>query len=145
MEWESRSCNGRTIEGSSVGAAFYGEKGTLVLDGSNAYKIYDLDNKLLKDVKNDISIKIHSTVSPSQALDALHIQNFLKGIREGVSLNAEIEKGYRSTLLILLGNIAFRTGNVSFNTNPQDGHILDNDIANKYWSRRYQPGWEPSV
>ena len=27
MEWEGRSCNGRDIEGSSVGVAFYGEKG----------------------------------------------------------------------------------------------------------------------
>lgn len=145
MDFESRSCNGRSIEGSSVGAAFYGEKGTLVLLGRNAYKVYDLDNKLLKDVKNDFEIDTRNTVSPAQNLDALHIQNFFDGIRNDTPLNAEIEKGYKSTLLVLLGNIAVRTGNISFKTNPENGHIVDNDEAMKLWDRKYQPGWEPAV
>ena len=145
MEWEGRSCNGRNIEGSSVGAAFYGEKGTLVLEGRNAYKIYDLKNKLLKEVKNDIKIDTHNTVSPAQALDALHIQNFFDGIRKDAPLNTEIEIGYRSTLLVQLGNIAVRCGNISFKTDPKNGHILDNEEARKYWKRTYEPGWEPSI
>lgn len=145
MEFESRSCNGRYIEGSSVGASFYGEKGTLVLEGRNAYKIYDLKNKLLKEVKNDFAIDTRNTVSPAQALDALHIQNFFDGIRKNAPLNAEIEKGYKSTLLVQLGNIAVRAGNISFKTDPQNGHILDNEVAKKFWQRTYQPGWEPSI
>ncbi len=146
MEFESRSCNGRNVEGSGVGAAFYGEKGTLVLNGWNAYKIYDLDNKLLKEVKNTSKrVASGSTVDPAQTLDGRHIQNFFDGIRHDAPLNAEIEKGYKSTLLVLLGNIAVRSGNISFKTNPENGHILDNEEANKYWKRDYQKGWEPTV
>lgn len=146
MDFESRSCNGRTIEGSSVGAAFYGEKGTLVLNGWNSFKVYDLDNKLLKEVKNTSKrMAAGSTVDPAQTLDGRHIQNFFDGIRNGASLNAEIEKGYKSTLLVLLGNIAARSGNISFKTNPENGHIIDNEEAAKLWRRTYEPGWEPVV
>jgi hypothetical protein len=144
VQWEGRSCNGRDIEGSSVGVAFYGENGTLVIDGGNSYKIYDLNNKLLKDVKNNYAVDPHNTVDPSKNLDALHIQNFFDGIRNGASLNAEIMKGYQSTLLSLLGNIAVRTG-TTLTTDEKNGHILNNEEANKFWKRQYQPGWEPVV
>jgi predicted dehydrogenase len=144
MEWEGRSCNGRDIEGSSVGVAFYGEKGTIVIGGGNSYKLYDLKNKLLKDVKNDITIDARNTVDPSQALDALHIQNFFDGIRNGAPLNAEILKGYQSTLLSQLGNIAVRTGS-TLKTDGKNGHIINNEEANSYWKREYQPGWEPTL
>ena len=51
MEWEGRSCNNRNIEEEAVGVIFYGEKGSLVIGAGNTYKIYDLQNKLIKDVK----------------------------------------------------------------------------------------------
>jgi predicted dehydrogenase len=145
MEWEGRSCNGRTIEDSNVGATFYGETGTLVIDGGDSYKLYDLKNKLVKEVKNDITVDARNTVDPSQVLDALHIQNFFDGIRKGTPLNAEILKGYQSTLLCQLGNIAVRAGNISFKTDEKNGHIINNEEANKYWKREYEPGWEPTV
>lgn len=44
MTWEGRSCNGRSVEGSSVGVIFYGEKGSLAIDDGNSYKVYDLKN-----------------------------------------------------------------------------------------------------
>ncbi|MBS1669331.1 MAG: Gfo/Idh/MocA family oxidoreductase [Bacteroidetes bacterium] len=147
MEWEGRSCNGRTVEGSSVGAIIYGETGTLEMEvaGGNSYRIYDLNNKLIKEVKNEVKIDARNTVDPSQALDALHIQNFFDAIRNGTSLNAEILMGHQSTLLCQLGNIAVRAGNISFQTDPKNGHILNNEVANKFWKRDYEPGWEPTV
>lgn len=145
MEWEGRSCNGHYIEGAPVGASFYGETGTLVITGGNAYKLYDLKNQLIRDVKNEIAIDARNTVDPSQALDALHIRNFFDGIRKGTPLNAEIAEGHRSTLLCQLGNIAVRAGNTSFRTDEKNGHILDNNTAQQFWKRAYEPGWEPTV
>ncbi|MBS1751260.1 MAG: Gfo/Idh/MocA family oxidoreductase [Bacteroidetes bacterium] len=145
MEWEGRSCNGHYIEGSAVGVTFYGEKGTMVITGGNEYKIYDLDNKLIKQVNNDITIDERNTVNPSQALDALHIQNFFDGIRKGTTLNAEIEEGHKSTLLCQLGNIALRAGNTALHIDEKNGHILKNNLADQYWKRSYEPGWEPTV
>lgn len=147
MEWEGRSCNGRHIEGASVGAILYGETGTLELEvaGGNSYRLYDLNNKLIKEVKNNISVDARNTVDPSQGLDAVHIQNFFDAIREGTPLNAEILIGHQSTLLCQLGNIAVRAGNISLRTDDKNGHIINNEIANKFWRREYQPGWEPTV
>ncbi len=145
MEWEGRSCNGRSIEGESVGAAFYGEKGTLVVGSGNEYRVYDLQNKLLKEVKNTVTIDARNTSDPSQALDALHIQNFFDGIRKGTPLHAEIEKGFRSTLLVQQGNIAYRSGNTALELDETNGHILHNKKAARLWGRDYAPGWKPTV
>ena len=83
-------------------------------------------------------------MNPSEALDALHIQNFFDGIRNGTPLNAEILKGYQITLLSQLGNIAVRTG-TTLKTDGKNGHIINNEQANRYWKREYQPGWEPTL
>ncbi|MEO7313972.1 MAG: Gfo/Idh/MocA family oxidoreductase [Ginsengibacter sp.] len=147
MEWEARSCNGRHVEGSSVGAIIYGEKGTVEMEiaGGNSYRLYDLNNKLLKEVKNAVTIDARNVVDPSNSLDALHFQNFFDGIRKGTPLNAEILIGHQSTLLCQLGNIAVRAGSISFQTDSKTGHIIGNEEAAKYWRRTYEPGWEPVV
>jgi len=144
ITWEGRSCNGRTSEGSTVGVTFFAENGSLQIDASNGYAIYDLDNKLVKQVKNDMTVDVKSLMSPSQALDALHINNFFDAIRKGASLKSDILSGHKSTLLVQLGNIAQRTGS-TLEINPQNGHILNNKEALKYWERTYQKDWEPTV
>ncbi len=144
MTWEGRSCNGRNIEGSSVGAMFFGDKGSLLIDGGNSYKVYDLDNKLVKDVKNDLAIDPRNNMNPSQALDAIHFQNFFDAIKNGTPLASDIVGGHQSTLLCQLGNIALRTES-TLHLDPSNGHILNNKAAKKLWQRDYQKGWEPTV
>lgn len=144
ITWEGRSCNGRSIDGSSTGVIFYGETGSLFVDGGNSYKIYDLKDKLVKEVKNSITIDARNAADPSQQLDGLHIQNFFDGIRKGVNVNSGILSGHQSTLLVQLGNIALRSGR-TLNIDPQNGHILNDAEAMKFWSRDYEPGWEPKV
>ena len=144
ITWEGRSCNGRHIESNSVGVIFYGEKGSLLIEEGNAYKIYGLDNKLIKEVKANRTVNAQDRMNPSQSLDALHIQNFFEGIKHGATLNAEIVGGYQSTLLAQLGNIALRSG-TTLDIDPANGHILNNKKAQQFWKREYQKGWEPSV
>lgn len=144
ITWEGRSCNGRSTDGSSVGVVFYGDKGSLQINGGNEYQIHDLKNKLVKEVKNDTKFVEGDLMNPSQALDANHIQNFFSAIKDGGKLNSDIVSGHQSTLLVQLGNIAQRTG-ATLNVDPSNGHILDNSDAMKYWSREYEPGWEPKV
>ena len=141
MTWEGRSCNGRSVEGGGVGVMFYGEDGSLVIEGGNSYKVYDLDNNLTKEVNGSRKIGTGNLSDPSQDLDVLHIQNLFDAIRKGTALNSDITGGYKSTLLVQLGNIALRSGN-TLNIDPKNGHILDNTEAMKYWSREYEPGWE---
>ena len=141
MSWEGRSCNGKNIEGSSVGVMFYGENGSLLIPGGNSYSIFDLDGKLIKEVKNTQIIDPRNKTNPAELLDALHIQNMFNAIQNGGSLNADIDSGHKSTLLVQLGNIAQRTGR-SLNIDPSSGHILKDREAHRLWGRSYEKGWE---
>jgi len=141
MSWEGRSCNGTPIEGSSVGAMFYGEEGTLLLPGGNNYTVFDLKGKVIKEVKDDFKVDARDRANPAQNLDALHIQNFFGAIASGEKLAADIDSGHKSTLLVQLGNIAQRVGS-SLDIDPKNGHILNNKKAERLWSREYEKGWE---
>jgi len=42
----------------------------------------------------------------------------------------------------------YLTGTRKFVNHPLDptnGHIKNDTVALKYWSREYQPGWEPKI
>lgn len=144
ISWEGVSCNNRLIEGSSVGVIFTGEKGSLRIDGGNAYSIYDIEGKLVKEVKADTVIDSRNISNPAGGLDAFHIVNFLDAVRSGTKLNADILSGQKSTLLVQLGNIAQRTGR-TLAINPSDGHILNDTVSGQLWSREYERGWEPVI
>ncbi|MGF1559371.1 MAG: Gfo/Idh/MocA family protein [Flavobacteriaceae bacterium] len=141
MSWEGRSCNGKGIEGSSVGVIFYGENGSLLVPGGNTYTLFDLDGKVVKEVKHSEEIDARDTSNPAEKLDAFHIQNMFDAIRKGTKLNADIDSGHKSTLLVQLGNIAQRVGQ-SLDIDPTNGHILNHTEAQNLWSRSYESGWE---
>ena len=144
ISWEGRSCNGKSIEANSVGIIFFAEQGSMVIESGNSYKIYDLKNNLVKEVKNNFTVDARNLSDPSQNLDALHILNFFDGIRLGTRLNSDIVSGHQSTLLVQLGNISQRVGR-SLEINPKNGHILNDKAAMKFWSREYEKGWEPKI
>ena len=141
MTWEGRSCNGKHVEGSSVGAMFFGEEGSILLPGGDEYSIFDKQGKLVKEVKSQVKTNPLDRANPAEQLDALHIRNFFDAIRKSAPLASDIDSGHKSTLLVQLGNIAQRTGS-SLDVNPANGHILNNRDAMKLWSRDYEKGWE---
>ncbi len=141
MTWEGRSCNARNIEGSSVGAMFVGEKGSILITGGNSYKIFDLEGNEIKAVEKKDKIDPRNPASPAQQLDGLHIQNFFEGIKNGTEVRSNIDSGHKSTLLVQLGNIAQRVGH-SLEIDPENGHIMGDREAKKLWSRDYEKGWE---
>lgn len=144
ISWESRSCNGAHPEGDEVGVIFYGDKGSVRIGSGNTYQVFDMKNKLIKDVKNDVEIQQGSKISPSQMLDTYHLKNFYEGIRDGKKLSSEIGEGYKSTLLVQLGNISWRTKH-TLDIDSANGHILNDKKAQRLWQREYQKGWEPKV
>ncbi len=142
ITWEGRSCNGRPVEGRGRGSAIYGTEGTIILD-RNGYELYDRDNKLIKEVKASQEAATMDTVG-GDSMTALHIQNFLDGIREGAALHSPIDEGHKSVLLCHLGNIAQETGHTLL-CDPVNGHIKDSQDAMGLWSREYAPDWKPQV
>jgi len=141
MSWEGRSCNGKNIEGSAVGVMFYGENGSILIPGGNSYTIFDLKSNVVKHVKDDQKIDPRDLANPAEHLDALHIRNMFDGIIKGKKLNADIDSGHKSTLLVQLGNIAQRAGR-SLDIDSNTGRILKDKKAERYWSRTYEKGWE---
>ncbi|MFN7116500.1 MAG: Gfo/Idh/MocA family protein [Saprospiraceae bacterium] len=140
--WEGRSCNGHPVEGTGRGTIFYGEKGTMVIPGGDDYKIYDLDNKLIREVKTDLQEATRTnTMGMGEMLDSQLIMNFLDSIRGKAKLTAPISEGHKSTLLPQLGNISYRVGRTLY-CDPKNGHVLNDKEAMKFWSREYQKGWE---
>lgn len=140
--WEGRSCNKFPVEGSGRGVAFYGDKGTMIIPGGDDYKVYDLENKLIKDVKTDLQEATKTnTMGMGELLDSQIIANFVESIRGKSTLTAPIAEGHKSTLLPQLGNISYRVGGTLV-CDPANGHILNDKEANKLWSREYEKGWE---
>ncbi len=141
MTWEGRSCNGKKIEGNSVGVLFYGEKGTMLIPGGNEYTVFDLKDNIVKEVKDSKAVDPRDAANPAGHLDALHIRNLFSNITRGEDLKSDITSGHISTLLVQLGNISQRVGH-SLEINPQNGHIVGDKKAQKLWSREYEKGWE---
>jgi predicted dehydrogenase len=142
--WEGHSCSGRNIENGSSGVIFYGDTGSVYISSGNDYKIFDKKNTLIKEVKSDITVDAQNRVNPSDQLDIIHIVNFLEGIQKGTKLNAPADAGHKCTLVMQLANISQRIGR-TLDINPVNGHILKDKEAQKYWSRKYEKGWEPKV
>lgn len=144
ISWDGRSCNGAPVYKHPVGLMFYGEKGSLLIGQGDEYTVYDLNGKVIKEVKSRFTADSMNRINPSQQLDALHIQDFFTGIREGRPVRGGVEDGYKSTLLCQLGNIAYRTGSV-LEIDPASGNIRNNKEAKKLWEKEYYPGFEPIV
>lgn len=141
LTWEGRSCNGKTVEGNSVGVIFYGDNGSLLISSGNSYTVFDLQSKVVKEVTEDKIIDPRNVSNPSEMLDAIHIQNMFGAIKNGTVLNSDVDSGHKSTLLVQLGNISQRVGK-TLNIDPKNGHILNDKEAQQYWSRTYEKGWE---
>jgi predicted dehydrogenase len=144
ISWEGRSCNKFGVEGSGRGFIIYGDKGTLVNNGNDDYKVFDLDNKLVKEVKKSGGGDAGNTVAASGNLDFFHFNNFVDSVRGSAKVNSPMDDGHKSILLCHLANIAQRTGR-ALHCDPKNGHILNDAGAMKMWGREYEKGWKPVI
>jgi predicted dehydrogenase len=142
ITWEGRSCNVHPVYDRGRGATIHGTEGTILLD-RNTYELYDNKGNKVKEVTED---QLSATMDTQGvgSLDTAHMANFVDAIRTGAKQNAPINEGYKSNLLCHLGNIAQETGR-ALNTDPNDGHILNDPEAMGYWNRSYEPGWAPTL
>ena len=128
ITWEGLSWSPHGIDDSRFGVSFHGTEGTMVMR-STGYSLFDMQDKERETVNG-------------KSDDRAHIQNFFDCIRSGERPNADIQIGHDSALLCHLGNIAYRVQS-DLDIDPENGHIRNNDDANAFWQREYEPGWEP--
>jgi len=77
--WESCNSNRRKIEDADCGIIFYGENGSLDT-GDDACKVYDLNGKLVSEVKSDSAeaggLQERNLGSPNLIMDSQHVADF---------------------------------------------------------------------
>ncbi|MBM4074848.1 MAG: Gfo/Idh/MocA family oxidoreductase [Planctomycetes bacterium] len=94
IQWEHRLWSSSYPEGRSSAVAFYGDKGTLIVD-RGGWKVYDSSE---------------SAVSENSELLGPHLQNFIESIRNRSTPHADIVTGVSSANLCHWGNLAYRSG-----------------------------------
>lgn len=143
ITWESVSCNGMgQFGGRGRGVTIHGTEGTVLID-RDGYEIYDPKGKMIKEFKTD-NKNVTQDLLSRDAMTEIHFQNFAAAIREGAKQNSPIAEARKSVDLLLLSNIAWRTGR-TLNLDKTNGHILNDEEAMKHWSREYEKGWEVKV
>jgi len=138
MSWEH---NGGIESGpydQSYGVLFSGTNGTLVADREKWRIFREQDGE-----------KFRMEAVEEQHSDHLshinHCENFIRAIRHGDSLNAEIGIGHRSALYAHLGNISYWAGEpVVYDENSRS--ILNSEKADSMVTPDYRSPWKfPSV
>ena len=123
LVYEHRIWSDHPTEGEKFGIAFYGEKGTLLID-VKCWKVED------------------GATAGAKGADgqAKHVQNFLDCVRSREKPNADIELLHQSTRLCHIGNISHRTGRkLSFD--PTRERFSDAE-ADALLSREYSSRFE---
>jgi predicted dehydrogenase len=144
ITWEGLSASRFGMNGTGFGLTFHGERGTILIEAGDAYRVFDVDGNEIRRVGPDPEEPARQLAGPRFVRDAAHIDNFLRCLRSGDKPASDIRDARISTTLIHLANIAHRSGRV-LHCNPANGHVLDDPEAAGLWTREYEPGWEPTV
>jgi predicted dehydrogenase len=127
--WEHRLWSTHGIEGRSAAAAFYGERGTLIVDRSG-WKVYDRKEALTEAAADAATV---------------HVRNFVDCIKTRSTPTADLPTAHTSAALCHLGNIAHRLKReIRFRRDAMD--FGDDTEANAMLGREYREPWAmPSV
>jgi predicted dehydrogenase len=108
----------------SIGNIFYGSKGYLAVDSYTSYKSWMGGAK---------------TPGPAGNRGGDHYANFIEAVRtrKRETLNAEIEEGAASTVLVHLANISYRVGR-TLKFDAQKMECVGDPEANKLLTRNYR-------
>jgi len=115
---------GSSDKSNTIGNEFYGSKGYMAIDGYSSYKTW---------------LGKEQTPGPENKKGGDHFLNFIEAVRsrDRNHLNAEVEEGAASTVLVHLANISYRVGR-TINFDPETMTIKDDAEATKLISRKYR-------
>ncbi|MEM9369364.1 MAG: Gfo/Idh/MocA family oxidoreductase [Planctomycetota bacterium] len=130
ITWEGLSWSPLGPHDSRFGLSIHGSEGSMVITGANFIR-YDNNSK---EVEREESV----------GGDSDHFLDFIDAVRSSRRPHADIEAAHQSTLLCHLGNLAYRNARV-LETDPSNGHILNNETASAMWSKDYADGREPTI
>lgn len=141
IEWDGQSRNGFNKYGRGRGTIIYGSEGSVFVDRTG-YELFDRKGKSIKSSKSSGS-EGGLALGGGGDLTTKHTINFFETIRGKEALTSPIQQGATSQAMTHYANIASRTGK-PFEIDSKTGRIFDREAMN-YWSRSYEPGWEPKL
>ncbi|MDA0835418.1 MAG: Gfo/Idh/MocA family oxidoreductase [Planctomycetota bacterium] len=129
IQWEHRLWSAHGIEGRSTGVAFYGERGTLVVD-RGGWKVYDQPGAVGSSTGDAI---------------ANHLRNFIDAVKTRQRPTCDAVTAHSASTLSQLGNISYRLGReLQFEPNqPLMG--VENDVTRLLSQPSRSPWSLPSV
>ncbi len=110
--------------GNTIGNTFYGSKGYLVIDNYNKYYSF---------------MGAKGEPGPARNERDHHFENFIAGVRSGKKedLNAEIEEGAMSCVLMHLANVSYRLGR-TLHWDEKTWTVKNDPEANAMLTRKYR-------
>ena len=142
LEFETR---GRYTPGenslqSKIGNTFFGTEGYLELNGSTWKAFREKEKEPFAGSGMAEGAAVGGDSSFRKAPDSSgHFGNFINAIRSGkqTDLNCNIKEGHYSTVLPLIANIAYRTGE-TLKFNGEFEQFIDNEAADLMLTRKYR-------
>lgn len=140
ITWESLSCQGMgQFNNRGRGVTIHGTEGTVLID-RDGYETFDSEGKKTGEFKTS-SKSVTQDITSMDLMTNMHFQNFVKGIRVGEKLHSPIDEASISVDLLLVSNIAWKVGR-SLNLKKENGYIINDEEAMKFWEREYEKGWK---
>ena len=127
---ELRTWAARTFNDPKYDVAFYGEGGSLLINGSS-YAIYDLAGK-------------ETGRAAGNGGNEPHLRNFIEAVRGTAKPVNDILEANPVVLLGHFANIAWRASR-TITMDLKNKRINDDGTVAKYWRREYREGWAPVV
>ena len=109
----------------------------------NGHIVYDQAGKEIAKVNESEASATMNTTGAGN-LDTQHFSNFIDAIEGKDKQHTPIEIGAVSVNMCHMANISQFTGQ-NLIIDSATGKILDKKIAKEFYSRDYQPGWEPRI
>ena len=125
ISWEHRTWSNHAPEGRTAGVAFFGERGTLVID-RGGWKVYDCAEQLTSD-----------SAEPSRS----HLAEFVDAIKTRSTPHADLEKGIISAGWCHLASLSYRM-NRELSVDVA-GRPID-EVALSQWAPTYRAPWSQS-
>jgi len=126
------------------GCHLLGSKGSVLFGPADAV-LFDKSGKEVRrwDVPAPTDASVTSLTNPTDVADHEHLINFTEAVRakDPKHCSQPVDSSVKSTLLVHLGNIAWRTGE-TVKVDPKTGLLAAGSPGAEFWSREYEKGWE---
>lgn len=142
LEFETRGrfTNAESKENIKIGNMFYGTKGWMEVNGGTWKAYKERENEPFAGSGMAESAAVGGDTSFRTAPDSKgHFGNFIDALKadDRSVLNCDIEVGHKSTVLPLIANIAYKTGE-TLRFNGEFEEFVDNEAADLMLTRKYR-------